>query len=661
LLAPGHPQLPLAGVPAGQIGTVILILLVSLALWSRSKPGPPLPWRRALVLGLLMAIKIGVWSLAPATGWLARYHANGTFAPPLARSLDFRSLDGTRIDRALSFEETEFPVHFFNDYAYNTGSFREWSEPFSVEWTGHVLVAEATSFPVRLEARGTGELRVDGARQSGSAIELSPGRHLLEVRYSKPENTFGLLRLSLPFAPITPAPVSEWQLMMLTPLAVLGWLLHVGAMAIVGSVIAPAVSARVRSIRASWAESPVAAAHALSGPLALGVLLTQGLWKSRHLVDHVWTLSGGDDWAMYEMTARDAVMNGLMISQGGVIGRGQPFSLYPGYSYFVALVHAVTGESLAGVILVNFLLLAVATLLAYRAARLIVGPVCAIGGLGWLLLIEQADFVRYYTVTLLSENLFLPLAAASVLGFTRYVRSGTWNALALGAIAGGLAAITRPSMMLFLPFAMMVAAGARWRKNGILQTAVRTVAIAALWLATLAPIALRNYWMSGQAVLITSGQAVSFVLYNMPTSDRSHFAGFDGSLFSAARILVRMFIAYPAESLRNYGVKAGFSLGMVHWMGSGTVHPELIVTSALFFIGLAWLPGMRSAAALPMLAFLFTHLATMILTMPSNYGYRMLLPMVLFTALIAGAVIVRLAEPVLRRRWPGLAAIEAGS
>ncbi len=651
MLAPGHPQLPLAGVPIGQTGTVILILLISTAIWSRQSATSSGAWRRALVLGVLIAIKIGVSSVAPVTGWLARYHANATFAPPIERSMDFRNLDGTRIDRDLAFEETGFPVHFFNDYTFNTGVFREWSEPFSVEWTGHVLIREAMSVPVNIEQRGTAELLVDGSSASGATINLSPGPHVVEVRYSKPANTLGLLRLSFPVAPVTPFATPDSRLNWLTPLAALGWALHLAALALVLSVMAPAVSARTQSL----------SADTLCGPAVIAVLITQGLWKSRHLVDHVWTLSGGDDWAMYEMTARDAVMNGLMISQGAVTGRGQPFSLYPGYSYFVGLAHAITGESLAGVILMNFTLLAVATLLAYRVARLIVGPIGAIGGLAWLLLIEQADFVRYYTVTLLSENLFFPLVAASVLGFTRYVRDGTWRALALGAIGGALAAITRPSMMLFLPFAMLIALVARWRKDGMLQAVAGAAAVPVLWLVTLAPITLRNYWMSGQAVLITSGQAVSFVLYNMPTSDRGHFAGFDGSLVSAAKILVRMFVAYPVESLRNYGVKAGFSLGMVHWMGAGTVHPELMITSALFFVGLAWLPGMRSLSALPMLAFLFTHLATMTLTMPSNYGYRMLLPMFLFMALVAGAVVVRLAQPLLRRRWPGVSAIEAGA
>jgi hypothetical protein len=388
----------------------------------------------------------------------------------------------------------------------------------------------------------------------------------------------------------------------------------------------------------------------------VGGLVAQGLWKSQHLVGHVWTLSGGDDWLNYEMSARDVVLNGLMMSQGGVIGRGQPFSLYPGYAYFVALVHAVTGESLAGVVLMNFVLLAVATLVAYSIGRRLLGPIPALAGLAWLLLLEQADFVRYYTVTLFSENLYLVLAAATVWFLMAHHESGRRRDLVAAGVAGALASWTRPSMMLLLPFAVLVLAFTRWRAGGARTAVAHAILFATAWMAAVAPITIRNYVMSGNPVLLTSGQGASFVAYNMPVDDKAYFSGFDGTLLNAATILVKMFVDHPVISLVNYGRKLGFSLGMVHWLGaSGTIHPELVLTSLLYFAALIFLRPLRSLAAWPVHAFIVTHVGTLMLTMPSNYGYRMILPSFLFMSIGAGAIVITPMLPWVSSRCPALA------
>jgi hypothetical protein len=168
------------------------------------------------------------------------------------------------------------------------------------------------------------------------------------------------------------------------------------------------------------------------------------------------------------------------------------------------------------------------------------------------------------------------------------------------------------------------------------------------------PITIRNYVMSGRAVLLTAGQGASFVAYNMPVDDKRYFEGFDGTLANAASILLRMFVEHPIASIRNYGTKAGFSLGMVHWMGSGTMHPELIATSLLYFASIIMIHGMRTLASLPLHCFVITHVATLMLTMPSNYGYRMILPAFVFMSIGAGAVLFGPAIRIIASRWPAL-------
>ena len=684
VLAPGHPQLPLGGLPIGQTGIVALVLLIGAWSWARpfgsqsSSGHSALPIVRTAVLCGLVVAKLGVAWVAPDIGWLGRYYANEDFTPPIERSIDFCGLNGTRLDRDLSFSESEFPVHYLNDRRYNTGVFREWTEPFSVHWTGHLLIDAPVSVPLRLTARGRAQLIVDGVEvaavteadgpaggQGEATLALSAGPHVIDVRYQKPPETAGLLRLqrvvdggvtpAWPDGAMTPEATPPGPRRWLAPLLVVGWAIHVAALSLVVLTLWPAIRVKLGDLGRLRRESPVRWACALTGPLVIGLLLCQGLWQSQHLVGHVWTLSGGDDWLSYEAISRDGVLDGLMLSEGGVIGRGQPFAVYPGYAYFVALIHAVTGETLAGVVLVNFLLLAAATLVAGRIALRLFGPAAAIGSVVWLLALEQAAFVRYYTVTLFSENLYFVLAALTVWWLIVHVQSGGWRPIVYAALAGALASITRPSMMLLLPVALVIAAAARWRRDGPARVAAASALFVVVWFAALSPITLRNYLMSGRAVLITAGQAVTFVVYNMPTNDPKYLKDFDGTLLHGAWTLAWMFVEHPIASLETYGVKLGFSLGMVHWMGStGTVHPELILTSLLYFTGFAFLPAMRTFAALPLHAFVVTHVATLMLTMPSNYGYRMVLPAFVLMSTAAGALAVRPLYQRAVRIWPAL-------
>ncbi len=664
VLAPGAPDVPLNGIPIGQTGTVTLVMLVGTWLWTRRNAKPAAFWLVILFVALIGA-KAAIGWATPQTGWLARYYANENFEGSFERSIDFPGLPGTRIDRILSFRETEFPVHFFNNREYNTGVYRETTLPFSVRWTAHLVVPADETIAGVLTANGRAELVVDGDRQAlitglgqtavgDFTLALKPGHHVIELKYQKPADTTPLLRLehdgSIPFLRDRTTPLSWDDAEKISESAALfrrqlataaGWLLHGIALFAVAIGLWPGIRAQ------RLMPLPV-------GPIVVGLLLAQGVWKSQHLVGHVWTMSGGDDWLNYEMSGRDVVLNGLIMSQGGVIGRGQPFSLYPGYAYFIAFAHWLTGESLAGVVLLNFVLLALATLVAYRIGRHLLGPINALGGLAWLLLIEQADFVRYYTVTLFSENLYYVLAAATVLFLVRYHSHGRTGDVIAAAIAGALASWTRPSMMLLLPLAALTILIVQWRSAGTRKAVFDVMAFGAVWIAALMPITIRNYIMSGRAVLLTAGQGASFVAYNMPVDDKSYFAGFDGTLFNSATILVRMFIDHPIISLRNYATKAGFSLGMVHWMGSGTIHPELIATSILYFASIVMIRGMRTVAAVPLHFFVLTHVATLMLTMPSNYGYRMILPAFVFMSLGAGAVVFGPAIRFFAARWPAI-------
>ena len=98
-----------------------------------------------------------------------------------------------------------------------------------------------------------------------------------------------------------------------------------------------------------------------------------------------------------------------MVPGGARPGYGHAFFIYPGYIYFVAAVHRLTGESLVGCRAREFcgawdrhgIGLRNRLPPDHQARRPDRG--------GWLLALQQLDFVRYYTMTLLSENLFFLL------------------------------------------------------------------------------------------------------------------------------------------------------------------------------------------------------------------------------------------------------------
>src|SRR5206468_8288544 len=92
------------------------------------------------------------------------------------------------------------------------------------------------------------------------------------------------------------------------------------------------------------------------------------------------------------------------------------------------------------------------------------------------------------------------------------------------------------------------------------------------------------------------------------------------------------------ELFRGFLIKAGFSLGWLQLMGA-RAHPELVAASAGYLMALLLLPSARSFATWPIHAFVVSHLAAMVLRMPSLYGYRLILPLYVFFPIFAAAVL----------------------
>lgn len=664
LLTPGHPDILLSGVPLGQTGAVLLILILVSWAWTRDVAVPVSP-SLIRALGIAIAVKFAIALVVPHSGFLAAYYSNDQLRPPARRSLEFHLPGATRLDRQLSFVDTEFPVHFYNEQGFNFGLRREATEPFSVLWRGHVEPDE----PLRLvyDARGPIEVAVDGVTIEGQPVAVAAGRHVIDVRYRKAKEIEGAVHVRPLDAGGQPRPwaigevsqneVPKSQRSMARSLAPVAWLAH--AIALVAFMLGswPVISARWRQIRTL---PLVEKAHHCLAPVVILGLTAQGLWKTRHLVGNVWSLTGGDDWLAFEMQARDALLNGWMMQSDVPRGYGEPFIVYPGYSYFLAAVHWLTGESMAGAILANFVVLALATVLVHATALRFTTKVGALAAVAWLLALQQMDFVRYYTVTLLSENLYFVLVALTVYALVRFCRGGSMAWIVCGGLAAGAAADTRPTMMLFMPIAAILTALAMFLARRYMRALAAPVVLALCCMAAIAPITYRNFVMSRKIVLVTEGQAPTFINYNLPTTDNQenlkYVQAFRGSNLSAARILLWILWDHPVETLSNWGIKAAFGLGMVHWMDAArSPHPELVLTSVAYLLALVFVRSARALPAFLVHGFIFTHLITLLLTMPSNYGYRMVLSMYILMVIFAGALVAQILERLSRGRAAAVA------
>jgi hypothetical protein len=587
----------------------------------------------AVLAGLLVARFVVSATVAPS-GWTARYFANDSWSGAPEWSADFRLTDATRIDRRVSFKDDEFPAHYLNDARFDRGIRREVSEPMSVDWRGFGSVAAERDVHVGLKARGTATLQVDdrivltatsalAIGASDTSLRLSPGAHAFVVRYHKLADTDGLIDLDLPME-ITTAPAgtsgSSW---------------HTSAVRLINrALVLVLVLGAIDMLRRSWRPSMVVPVVLFAGFGA------QGWWRARYFASHVVSLTSGDDWFGFESCAREILHYGPLMTFGKSLGQGAPYFYHPLYCYFLAVVHGIAGESLFGPILVQFLILAAVGVLMWRLAADLFGERAAVVGVCALVVVFELDFVRYYTVTLLSENLYILTVTLALAPFVRWIRRGDRSQLWQAALWGGISSITRPAMMaMFIPalalFGFMAAERARsWRAG-----AVAAAIAAAIWLAAIAPVTLRNLVVSGRPVLISEGLGGTFIKYNVPASaDPAVYAvRYTGSVWSGLGVLARIAWDHPVDLLRTQGRKLGFSLGMVHWYGGYRPHPELVAVTLLYVATLIASSTMRTRALWPVHLFVLAHLAGMGLTMPWNYGYRLIIPPFVYTTTLATA------------------------
>jgi dolichyl-phosphate-mannose-protein mannosyltransferase len=649
--APGHRELLVHGLPLGPEGTAIVAAVVVLGVVFR---GVRIERRAftalSVVVALLLAGRVGLGLWSTPQGWTARYVANetGTGAPEW--SSDFRNLDATRIDRRIAFHDDTFPAHYLNDYKFSHGDRREVTEPMSVEWRAFASGDSSRTIRIVVRARGDAAVAVDGRsalstsaakvpRTVETTTTLSPGTHELLVRYLKPADVDGLIDVQaietdgsagLPASlALTPWPADRRRSDLLLPFA-----RALDAILLLLFAVTSAYGGRQL-----WRSGAAAGADWLT--LALCALFgVQGWRQAIPFAGRVRPLMAGDDWWGFEACARDILHHGPLMTLGRPIGQADPYFYHPLYSYFLAAVHGVSGESFFGPVFVQFLILAVVAAIMWSFAQELFGTLPACAGVAALVLLFELDFVRYYTVTLLSENIYVLTVPMAVLPFSRWMRTGARADLVRMGIWGGVSTVTRPPMLLYLFPALALIVLVSTRRARRLGAALAPAAITATtWIAVVALTALRNIVVAHRWVLVSDVQSSSVLTYNIPASVSAaeYGARWRGTFGSAFYVISQMAWEHPRAMLGVALTKIGFSLGMIHWAGGYRPHPELIAITALYLTMCLVSASMRSRPLWPVHLFVVVHVASMLLTMPWNYGYRMILPPFVFTTTVGVA------------------------
>ncbi len=208
------------------------------------------------------------------------------------------------------------------------------------------------------------------------------------------------------------------------------------------------------------------------------------------------------DQAMHDLWAQQ-------IAAGDIWGR-EAFFRAPLYYYFLALIYYIFGHNYLVPRIVQITLGAYASWLTYRLGRRLYGEKA---GLIAGFLYAFCGPIIYFEGELLIPAILLPLVLLFLnqLDIQRLHPSG--KGFFTAGILLGLAAIARPNVLLFAPFALIWIV---WILKGKIKWIVSFSLGSAL---IILPITLHNYLLSRDFVLIASQAGVNFYIGNNPYSN----------------------------------------------------------------------------------------------------------------------------------------------
>ncbi|HEY5998981.1 MAG TPA: glycosyltransferase family 39 protein, partial [bacterium] len=300
--------------------------------------------------------------------------------------------------------------------------------------------------------------------------------------------------------------------------------------------------------------------------LAIGAGVALRLWYLSDLVQQPWFGYPLVDSLTFDRTAQQ------------ILAQGHPAAFFrpPLYPYFLAAVYAAAGRSFAVVAIVQSLLGLAALYPAYRLGERWFGRAAALGG-AWIGACYPLRI--FFEGEVLDVTLFAFLLLWGLWTLWRGLEGGGPLTPLLSGLLLAAAAVTRPNVIVALPFAVLGAALAFWRRGG----AVRPTAAAAWALGLvvgIAPTTIHNWRAEGAVIPVAANGGVNFYLGNERGADgvtpvppglrweatmlrpvragQASLAAQDRWWYARAREEI---VAAPGRWARLLGVKTGIFLG----------------------------------------------------------------------------------------------------
>lgn len=651
------------GRPLGGFDALVLASFCWLWWLRRALPLPLLA-----VVALVAKIALGATFLAPR-GFDANYFANAEFGGAPEKGSEPTDRSFTRTDARLSFlgaENGDLPLYFLNDssrfnFYLPTEPVRA-ALPVSVVWEGWLRASRTGLRRLYVRAPG-GHVTLSVGDGFSADIPPSPtewvgyptlteGFQRIRIALSIPQGGARTFEAGLTFdgrgqpfddAVVFRRPVSSVRRaadpilrgISTTFDAVLCFWLFSGVLS---------------AFRSAWRGLATVPTVRDGLAIAWTAIVVDALLFAWQFIHQMVTLSGGDDWLTYETRARDIGLNSVLMPLGAAIGHGRPFFEMPFYPYFLAATHWVFGDDLYGAHLVQRLLVGGTVIALWRVSAALFGERAGCAGLvaAFVIVYEK---VGPWSGVLLTELLFVPLVCFWALRLVKLATSTNPSArfAAAAGAAGGLATVTRTTLMMGWPLALSLTAWSLWPTRRVVKT--MTVLVVAM-MAVISLATVRNWVVARQFVLINAYGTFNMFLANAPpipvpivpehkvTYDR---LGLDANM----QTVVDYARQSPRPFFNLWRKRAAYTLGSFATLVPGGGRSIFyMAVSSMAFLGLlimilrpatlAGPPGITPAAFIP-LSLALAHLAVLAMTFATVYGDRLLLP---FYALLAPYVAI---------------------
>lgn len=241
-------------------------------------------------------------------------------------------------------------------------------------------------------------------------------------------------------------------------------------------------------------------------PLVIGMLAFSLIVRVFFHIQYSGTIFWGDlsidehlhhAWAQY-------------IANGDFIG-DEVFFRAPLYPYFLALLYKISGADLHFVLLAQHAIGVFSGWLIYRTGREIISYNT---GILALVLYCLTPIFIYFEGQLLLDFLIIPFILLSLLFLKRAFDRKSLTCYALSGVALGLAALTRPNILAFLPFLIVWLLVHVAREDNLRRAVTRSLVLTACTFLIILPITVRNYVLGNDTVLIASQGGINFYLGN---------------------------------------------------------------------------------------------------------------------------------------------------